>query len=112
MTEAAPTVTAKSAAICGSSESAERTIDWAAKPATASSTMARVWDGDDVDGEGASTGYPGERRRGYRRGSPDAHMSLHRQGIPATHTKAALTVSRAVCFLAGKPAISAHHDRQ
>src|SRR5882672_10193997 len=61
MTEAAPTVTAKSVAICGSSESAERTIDWLAKPARASSTMARVWDGKGIDCEGASTACPLEK---------------------------------------------------
>ena len=58
MIEAAPIVTARSAAICGSSESADRTIDWLANPATASSTMARVWDGTGSEGEGASTGAP------------------------------------------------------
>src|SRR5712672_4395738 len=58
MMEAAPIVTARSAAICGSSESADRTIDWLANPATASSTMARVWDGTGSEGEGASTGAP------------------------------------------------------
>src|SRR5712672_2755076 len=58
MMEAAPIVTARSAAICGSSESADRTIDWLANPATASSTMARVWDGTGSEGEGASTGVP------------------------------------------------------
>src|SRR5271169_5775928 len=52
---AAPTVTPKSTAICGSSESAERTIAWLANPATASSTMARVCDGTGMAGEGAST---------------------------------------------------------
>src|SRR6185369_11259234 len=43
---AAPTVTPISAAICGSSESAARTIAWLEKPASASSAMARVgvWD--------------------------------------------------------------------
>src|SRR5215475_2627052 len=56
MIEAAPTVTAKSAAICGSSESVERTIAWLAKPATARSAMARVGVGVGMDGEGASTG--------------------------------------------------------
>src|SRR5712675_2358618 len=82
MIEAAPTVTARSEAICGSSESADRTIDWLANPATASSTMARVWDGTGSDGEGASTGAP-LRRSGalYSRaqgGSP--HVVA-----PATH---------------------------
>ena len=42
MTEVAPTVTFRSAAICGSSELVERTMPWAAKPATASRTMALV----------------------------------------------------------------------
>ena len=42
MTEVAPTVTLKSAAICGSSESVERTMAWAAKQASASSVMALV----------------------------------------------------------------------
>src|SRR4051794_22513202 len=46
MIEAAPTVTPISAAICGSSESAARTIAWLEKPATASSAMARVGSGD------------------------------------------------------------------
>src|ERR1700752_3243626 len=54
MIEAAPIVTAKSAAICGSSEWVERTIAWLAKPATASSTMARVGVGVGTLGEGAS----------------------------------------------------------
>ena len=38
--EAAPTVMAKSAAICGSSVSAARTSAWLAKLASASATMA------------------------------------------------------------------------
>ena len=42
MIEAAPTVTPMSVAICGKSESAARTIAWLAKPATASSAIARV----------------------------------------------------------------------
>ena len=42
MMAAAPMVVLKSAAICGSSESVTRTIDWAAKAAIASSTMARA----------------------------------------------------------------------
>src|SRR5262245_18421182 len=42
MTEAAPTLTPRSLAICGRSESAERTIAWLAKPATARNTMGRV----------------------------------------------------------------------
>src|SRR4051812_34055901 len=42
MTDAAPTVTPRSTAICGKSESAERTMAWLAKPATARNTMARV----------------------------------------------------------------------
>ena len=42
MTEVAPTVTLRSVAICGSSESVERTMAWAAKPATAKSVMALV----------------------------------------------------------------------
>src|SRR3979490_1450415 len=61
MMEAAPTVTARSEAICGSSESADRTIDWLANPATASNTMARAGDGTGSagsGGEGASTGVP------------------------------------------------------
>ena len=40
--EAAPTLTPRSAAICGSSESDTRTIDWLAKEASASSVMAEV----------------------------------------------------------------------
>jgi hypothetical protein len=40
--EAAPTLTPKSADICGKSESDTRTIDWLAKEATASSVMALV----------------------------------------------------------------------
>ncbi len=40
--EAAPTVTLKSAAICGSSESVTRTMAWAAKEASARSVMALV----------------------------------------------------------------------
>src|SRR3979490_814618 len=82
MIEAAPTVTARSEAICGNSESADRTIDWLANPATASSTMARGWGGTGSDGEGGSTGAP-LRRSGalYSRaqgGSP--HVVA-----PATH---------------------------
>jgi hypothetical protein len=40
-----------SAAICGSSESAARTIAWLEKPASASNAMARVgvWDGEGKD---------------------------------------------------------------
>src|SRR5271169_126646 len=56
MTEVAPTVTFKSAAICGSSESVERTMAWAAKEASARSVMALValplglaWDSGKVD---------------------------------------------------------------
>src|SRR5580704_3667076 len=37
-----PTVTLRSAAICGSSESVERTMAWAANEASASSVMALV----------------------------------------------------------------------
>src|SRR5262249_28268154 len=96
--EAAPTVTAKSAAICGSSESAERTMDWAAKPATARSTMARVWEGEETDGEGASTGCPGERCGPYRRGSAGALMPLHRHGIPDAHKRPTLTLDPPVAF--------------
>src|SRR5262245_40656372 len=52
MMEAAPTVTPRSVAICGSSESADRTMAWLAKPATARNTMARVglggWDKADL----------------------------------------------------------------
>src|SRR5712672_2294 len=82
MMEAAPIVTARSAAICGSSESADRTIDWLANPATASSTMARVWDGTGSEGEGASTGVP-LRRSGalYSR----AHARSPHVVAPATH---------------------------
>ena len=40
--EVAPTVTLRSAAICGSSELVTRTMAWAAKPATAKSAMALV----------------------------------------------------------------------
>ena len=40
--EAAPTLTPKSAAICGKSESETRTIDWLAKEASASSVIADV----------------------------------------------------------------------
>ena len=40
--EAAPTVTSRSTAICGSSESVTRTMAWAAKAAMASSVMALV----------------------------------------------------------------------
>jgi len=50
-------VTPKSPAICGSSESADRTIAWLANPATASSTMALVCEGTGMDEEGASTLY-------------------------------------------------------
>src|SRR5882672_12553209 len=42
MTEVAPTVTFRSAAICGRSESVTRTMAWAAKEASASSVMALV----------------------------------------------------------------------
>src|SRR6185437_13355901 len=42
MIEVAPTLTLRSAAICGSSESVERTMAWAAKEASASSVMALV----------------------------------------------------------------------
>ena len=42
MTEVAPTVTLRSAAICGSSESVERTMAWAAKEASAKRVIARV----------------------------------------------------------------------
>src|SRR5262249_47433387 len=40
--EAAPTLTPKSAEICGKSESETRTIDWLAKEASARSVMAEV----------------------------------------------------------------------
>jgi hypothetical protein len=40
--EAAPTLTPKSAEICGNSESDTRTIDWLAKEASASRVMALV----------------------------------------------------------------------
>jgi len=40
--EAAPTLTPRSAEICGNSESDTRTIDWLAKEASASSVMALV----------------------------------------------------------------------
>jgi hypothetical protein len=40
--EAEPTLTPKSVAICGNSESETRTIDWLAKEASASSVMAEV----------------------------------------------------------------------
>ena len=56
---AAPTVVPKSAAICGSSESATRTSAWLAKLATASSTIARIGRcGRARDGHGG----PGEAR--------------------------------------------------
>jgi hypothetical protein len=42
MTEVAPTVTLRSVAICGSSESVTRTIACAAKAAMARSEIARV----------------------------------------------------------------------
>ena len=42
MIEVAPTVTFRSAAICGSSKSVDRTMPWAAKAATASRMMALV----------------------------------------------------------------------
>ena len=47
---AAPTVVWKSPAICGNSESVTRTCAWLAKPATASSMIARVgvWRGSDA----------------------------------------------------------------
>src|SRR5712691_11429075 len=57
MIEAAPMLTPRSAAICGSSESADRTIAWLAKPATARKTIARVgvwWDGDNGGGTRAA----------------------------------------------------------
>src|SRR5438445_4569741 len=60
MIEAAPTVTPISVAICGSSESAARTIAWLEKPASASNAMARVGVGEEegtesrfVDGSGS-----------------------------------------------------------
>ena len=43
-TAAAPMAVWNSAAICGKSESVTRTCAWLAKPATASSMMARVGD--------------------------------------------------------------------
>ena len=49
-------VTERSCAICGKIESAERTMAWLAKPATASSTMARVCEGCWKVGEGDNTG--------------------------------------------------------
>src|SRR4030081_3348271 len=89
MMEAAPTVTARSEAICGSSESADRTIDWLANPATASNTMARVWDGTGSEGEGASTGVP-LRRSGalYSRAQARSPHVV----APATHAGRAYAV--------------------
>ena len=43
--EAAPTVIAKSAAICGSSVSAARTMAWLAKLASPSAAIARIGSG-------------------------------------------------------------------
>ena len=43
MIEAVPTVTPISVAICGSSESAARTIAWLEKPASASNAIAARW---------------------------------------------------------------------
>src|SRR6185369_14371128 len=57
MIEATPTTTWKSSAICGNSESAERTMHWLAKPATARNTMARVCEG----AAGESGGKDGAR---------------------------------------------------
>src|SRR4051794_6404968 len=71
--EATPTVTPKSAAICGSNVSAERTIAWLAKLADARNTTARVGErggaaggGDDVDsigGAGLCTALPARNKR-------------------------------------------------
>jgi hypothetical protein len=55
MIEAVPMLTAKLAAICGSRESAARTMAWLANPATARNAIARVGDGTGREGEGAST---------------------------------------------------------
>src|SRR5262245_63835043 len=112
MIEAAPTVTAKSAAICGSSESVERTIAWLAKPATARSAMARVGVGVGRDGEGASTGRSGsgrQRRQGFRDYS-EARSALPRPavagGMPGTHgPDGTLTEAGTAGFLA-------RHDRK
>src|SRR6187399_2021889 len=54
--EATPTVTAKSAAICGSSVSAVRTSAWLAKLASANEAIARIGNGDGAVGEAAGGG--------------------------------------------------------
>jgi antitoxin ParD1/3/4 len=71
MIDATPTVTPKSAAICGSSESAERTIAWLAKPATARNAMARVGDlSGGAVGEGKEGLLTVERQYSRRRAGP------------------------------------------
>ena len=55
--EAAPTVMAKSAAICGSSVSAARTRAWLAKLASASAAMARIGEPDFGEPRGGRGGW-------------------------------------------------------
>src|SRR5262249_15027697 len=80
MTDAAPTVTARSAAICGNSESAERTIDWLANPAATRSPIARVCGRRGNDGDGAGNGAAGTGVRGAGRGRP-----IKTSGPPPAH---------------------------
>ena len=64
--EAAPTLTPRSADICGSRESDTRTIDWLAKEATASSVMALVALPRETGGVGDKVDSRRARRAFYR----------------------------------------------
>ena len=95
MIEAAPTVTPISVAICGSSESGARTIAWLAKPASASSAMARVG----VDGAGDGRG-PAPNVESYHavvardRAGIESKRFMERIGTRYLRTAAAVDASR------------------
>src|SRR3954447_21262778 len=99
MIDAAPTVTPISAAICGSSESAARTIAWLEKPASASNAMARigVWDAGVVGTDGRFVDRAG-------RGSSCTAPARQREMImPETADR--LAAYRAKFSLGGKTAL-------
>src|SRR5882672_3927317 len=97
MIEAAPTVTPLSAAICGSSESAARTIAWLEKPASASSAMARVgvW-----EGEGTECCFVDRAGRGRSCTAP-----AHKKEMIMPQTADRLAAYRAKFSLDGKTAL-------
>src|SRR5262249_38873017 len=92
MMEAAPTVTPRSWAICGSSESADRTIAWLAKPATARKTIARLGLGEGGGAGGPFAGHPSGpasfairyRHAPIRR--PEKHVR-HGEDLPARRAR-------------------------